>query len=76
MNCTDGSKHDAISASYCYSVNPNAIRHSSTTIIQGVRLTSPQLPAAFAAVSESFVRFGWKDKETQGQGGVTLYYYH
>lgn len=63
MNCTDGSKHDAISASYCYSLNPNIIRHSNTTIMQGARLTSSQLPAACATVSESFVRFGQIQRE-------------
>lgn len=62
-NCTDGSKHDAISASYCYSLKPNTIRHSNTTIMQGARLTSSQLPAACATVSESFVRFGQKKRE-------------
>lgn len=52
MNCTDSSKHDAISASYSYSLNPNTIRHSNTTIMRRARLTSPQLPEACASLSE------------------------
>lgn len=39
MNCSDGSKHDAISANHCYSLNPNTIRHSNTMIMQGARVT-------------------------------------
>lgn len=39
VNCTDSSKHDAISASHCYSLSPNTIRPSNTTIMWGARLT-------------------------------------
>lgn len=39
VNCTDSSKHDAISASHCYSLSPNTIRLSNTTIMWGARLT-------------------------------------
>lgn len=45
MNCTDSSKHDAISASYCYSLNPNTIRLPNTTIMQGARLTPSSTPS-------------------------------
>lgn len=68
MNCTDGSKHDAISASDCYSLRPNTIRHSNTTIMQGVGLTSSKLPAACAADTEVFVGSGWKRRDRQSNG--------
>lgn len=50
LKCSDSSKHDAISACYCYSLNPYIIRHCNTTIMQGATLTSSQLPAASATV--------------------------
>ena len=62
MNCTDSSKHDAISASYCYSLNPNTIRHSNTTIMRGARLTLSSTPSClcyrFTIICEI-----WADKE-------------
>lgn len=72
MNCTDSSKHDAISASYCYSLNPNTIRHSNTTIMRGARLTLSSTPSCLRCrFTIIFVKI-WADKErnVRKQGGL------
>lgn len=74
MNCTDSSKHDAISASYCYSLNPNTIRHSNTTIMRGARLTLSSTPSCLRyRFTIIFVKI-WADKERNVRKRGGLYF--